>query len=51
MHAEDVADLRAILRFIETGAFEEAVEAINALDTMASDQIPTDIYDAVVPGT
>lgn len=51
MHAGDVADLRAILRFIEIGAFENAVEAINDLDTMASDQIPTDIYNAVVPGT
>ncbi|MCH8823858.1 MAG: hypothetical protein IH984_10160 [Planctomycetes bacterium] len=50
MHAEDVADLRAILRFIKTGAFENAAEAINDLDTMASDQIPTDIYNAVVPG-
>ena len=51
MHAEDVADLRAILRFIETGAFEDAVEAINDLDTMASDQIPDAIYNSVVTGT
>ena len=40
MHAEDVADLRVILRFIETGAFEDAVEAINDPDTMAGDLIP-----------
>ena len=51
MHAEDVDDLRAILRFIETGALENAVEAINDLHTIASDQIPTYIYNAVVPGT
>ena len=50
MHAEDVADLRSILRFIETGAFENAAEAIYDLDTMASDQIPDDIYYAIVPG-
>ena len=50
MHAEDVADLRTILRFIEAGALEDAAEAINDLDTMASDLIPTAIYNAVVQG-
>ena len=48
---EGVTDLRNILRLIETGAFENAAEAIYDLDTLASDQIPTDIYNAVVPGT
>ncbi len=33
-YAEDVADLRAILRLIETGALHEAAEAIDCLDTL-----------------
>ena len=47
-YAEDVADLRAILRFIETGALHEAAEAIDCLDTLVRDQIPICLYDAVV---
>ena len=48
---EDMADLRAILRFIETGALDEAAEAIDCLDTLVRDQIHTRLYDAVVPGS
>ena len=48
--AEDVADRRAILRFIETGTLHEAAEAIDCLDTLVRDQIPIRLYDAVVPG-
>ncbi len=36
-YAEDVADLGAILRLIETGALHEAAEAINSLDTLIRD--------------
>ena len=50
-YAEDVADLRAILRLIETGALHEAAEAIDCLDTLVRDQIPQRLYDAVVPGS
>ena len=50
-YAEDVADLRAILRLIETGARHEAAEAIDCLDTLVRDQIPIRLYDAVVPGS
>ncbi len=49
-YAEDVADLRAILRLIETGALHEAAKAINCLDTLVRDQIPIHLYDAIVPG-
>ena len=55
-YAEDVADLRAILRLIETGALHEATEAteateaIDRLDTLVRDQIPIRLYDAIVPG-
>ncbi len=49
-YAEDVADLRAILRLIETGAPYEATEAIDCLDTLVRDQIPIRLYDAIVPG-
>ena len=49
-YAEDVADLRAILRLIETGALHEAAEAIDCLDTPVRDQIPTRLYESVVPG-
>ena len=49
-YAEDVADLRAILRLIETGALHEAAEAIDCLDTLVRDQIPIRLYDAIVPG-
>ncbi len=49
-YAEDVADLRAILRLIETGALNEAAEAIDCLDTPVRDQIPIRLYDAVVLG-
>ncbi len=38
-YAEDVADLRAILRLIETGALHEAAEAIDCLDTLIRDQL------------
>ena len=50
-YAEDVADLRAILRLIETGALHEAAEAIDCLDTLIPDQIPIRLYDAIVPDT
>lgn len=50
MHAEDVVDLRKILRLIETGAYDQAVEAIYDLDTMASDQIPDAIYNTILQG-
>ena len=46
-YAEDVADLRAILRLIETGALHEATEAIDCLDTLVRDQIHIHLYDAV----
>ncbi len=49
-YAEDLADLRAILRLIETGALHEATEAIDCLDTLVRDQIPIRLYDAIVPG-
>ena len=48
--AEDVADLRAILRLIEAGALHEAAEAIDCLDTLVRDQIPIRFYESVVPG-
>ncbi len=47
---EQMADLRAILRLIETGALDEAAEAIDCLDTLVRDQIPIRLYDAIVPG-
>ena len=47
-YAEDVADLCAILRLIETGALDEAAEAIDCLNTLVRDQIPIHLYDAVV---
>ena len=50
-YAEDVADLRAILRLIEAGALDEAAEAIDCLDTLVRDQIPQRLYEAVVPGS
>ena len=50
-YAEDVADLRAILGLIETGALDEAAEAIDCLDTLVRDQLPQRLYDAVVPGS
>ena len=50
-YAEDVADLRAILRLIESGALHEAAQAIDCLDTLVRDQIPIRLYDAIVPGT
>ena len=49
-YAEDVADLRAILRLIEAGALHEAAEAIDCLDTLVRDQIPIRLYESVVPG-
>ena len=49
-YAEDVADLRAILRLIETGDLHEAAAAIDCLDTLVRDQIPTHLYESVVPG-
>ncbi len=49
-YAEDVAELRAILRLIETGPLHEAVEAIDCLDTLVRDKIPIHLYDAIVPG-
>ena len=50
-YAEDVADLRAILRLIETGALHEVPEAIDCLDTLVRDQIPIRLYDAIVLGS
>ncbi len=50
-YAEDVADLRAILRLVETGAVHEAAEAIDHRDTWVRDQLPQRLYDAVVPGS
>ena len=49
-YAEDVADLRAILRLIESGALHEAAEVVDCLDTLVRDQIPIRLYDAIVPG-
>ncbi len=49
-YTEDVADLRAILRLIESGALHEATEAIDCLDTLVRDQIPIHLYDAIIPG-
>ena len=50
-YAEDVADLHAILRLIESGALHEVTEAINGLDTLIRDQVPQRLYDPVVPGS
>ena len=50
-YAEDVTDLRAILRLIEAGALHEAAEAIDCVDTLVRDQISIRLYDAIVPGT
>ena len=50
-YAEDVADLRVILRLIETGAPHEAAEVVDCLDTFVRDLIPTGRYGAIVPGT
>ena len=50
-YAEDVADLRAILRFIVTRELHEAAEVVDCLDTLARDLIPTGLYGAIVPGT
>ncbi len=47
-YAEDVADLRAILRLIEAGALHEVIDC---LDTLVRDQLPQRLYDAVVPGS
>ena len=49
-YAEDVTDLRAIPRLIESGALDESAEAIDRLDTLVRDQTPQHRYDAVVPG-
>ncbi len=48
-YAEDLTDLRAILRFIETDALHEAAEAIDCLDTLVRNHIPIRLYDAIVP--
>ncbi len=50
-YAEDVADLRAILRLIESSELDEAAEAIDCLDTLIRDQIPIRLYDAIVLGS
>ena len=47
-YAEDVADLRAILRLIETGALDEAAEAIDCLDTLVRDQLPQYLYEKMI---
>lgn len=47
-YAEDVADLRAILRLIEDGELDEAAEAIYCLDTLIRDQIPIRLYNSIV---
>ena len=49
-YAVDVADLRAILRLIETGALHQAAEASDCLDTLVRDQIPQYLYEKVVQG-
>ncbi len=49
-YPEDVADLRAILRLIETGALHESAEAIDRLDALVRDQTPQHRYEVVVPG-
>ncbi len=49
-YAEDVSELRAILRLTESRALDEAAEAIDCLDTLVRDQILQRLYDAVVPG-
>ena len=49
-HAEDMADLRAILRLIETGALHEATETIDCRDTLVRDQLPQYLYEKVVQG-
>ncbi len=49
-YAEDVADLRAILRLIETGALHDAAEAIDCLDTLIREQIPQYLDEKVVQG-
>ena len=49
-YAEDVADLRAILRLIESSELDEAAEATEYLDTLIRDQIPIRLYEAIVPG-
>ncbi len=49
-YAEDVADLCAILRLIETGALQEATEVVDRLDALVRDQIPIRLYDAIAPG-
>ncbi len=46
-----MADLRAILRLIESGELDEATEKIDCLDTLIRDQIPIRLYEAIVPGT
>ena len=46
----DVVEFRAILRLIETGARIKAADAIDCLDTLVRDLIPTCLYDSVVPG-
>ena len=48
-YAEDVTDLRAILRLIEAGALHEAAEAIDCPDTLVRDQIRIRLCDAIVP--
>ncbi len=50
-YAEDVADLRAILRLIKSGALHAAAEALDCLDTLVRDQLPQRPYEAVVPGS
>ncbi len=50
-YAEDVPDLRAILRLIETGALHDAAEAVDCPDTLVRDQIPFHLHEAVVPGS
>ena len=50
-YAEDVTDLRAILRLIKSGALDEAAEAIDCLDTLVRDQLHQRLYDAVIPGS
>ncbi len=49
-YAEDVVDLRVILRLIESDALHEAAEAVDCLDTLVRDQILIRLYDAIVPG-
>ena len=50
-YPDDVADLRAILRLLESGAPHVAAEVVDCLDTLVRDQLPQRLYELVVPGS